>query len=412
MSTHSKVRSFILSNLVNKDNRMVGVEEECILYNEIGRRIPVNSGDEFSAAGLLNIMNENADGNGIYSLEPGGQLEWSSPPFASLNDLEKAMLSHHALLDEVVSENNLKIIDYGLDPITSPENIDLIDQKKYQLMNNCLLKNGTMGQWMMRNTASIQINFDTMNKKELEEMVFVADCLHPIAAYLFANSPYQEGKPTGLKNIRNIIWENTDYMRCRNLFDHGIVDLSELIDKYINYVFQVPSIFKLDRSGSILSSDEKIGEVLEELNASGSLNENDIQAALHQIFTNVRIKNLVEIRGADRTPRGYEMAPVAFWTGILMEENVRNEAKEVLVSWTKKDRELFNNAGLSLDSDQPGPQGKDYITWIHWGAELAMTGLGQRNKNEVNLFEDFYNKVSSLGPFSLQAQNHGSTHNT
>ena len=304
----------MLSNLVNKDNRMVGVEEECILYNEIGRRIPVNSGDEFSAEDLLNIMNENADGNGIYSLEPGGQLEWSSPPFASLNDLEKAMLSHHALLDEVVSENNLKIIDYGLDPITSPENIDLIDQKKYQLMNNCLLKNGTMGQWMMRNTASIQINFDTMNKKELEEMVFVADCLHPIAAYLFANSPYQEGKPTGLKNIRNIIWENTDYMRCRNLFDHGIVDLSELIDKYINYVFQVPSIFKLDRSGSILSSDEKIGEVLEELNASGSLNEHDIQAALHQIFTNVRIKNLVEIRGADRTPRGYEMAPVAFWT--------------------------------------------------------------------------------------------------
>ena len=35
MSTHSKVRSFMLSNLVNKDNRMVGVEEECILYNEI-----------------------------------------------------------------------------------------------------------------------------------------------------------------------------------------------------------------------------------------------------------------------------------------------------------------------------------------------------------------------------------------
>ena len=97
---------------------MVGVEEECILYNEIGRRIPVNSGDEFSAEDLLNIMNENADGSGIYSLEPGGQLEWSSPPFASLNDLEKAMLSHHALLDEVVSENNLKIIDYGLDPIT------------------------------------------------------------------------------------------------------------------------------------------------------------------------------------------------------------------------------------------------------------------------------------------------------
>ena len=252
MELNEKIKEYILSKSVLRSERRIGIEVECFIYTKNFSRIPVNTSKEYSAIDLVNELNRiNNDTNGTYSLEPGGQLEWSSPPFASLNDLEKAMLSHHALLDEVVSENNLKIIDYGLDPITSPENIDLIDQKKYQLMNNCLLKNGTMGQWMMRNTASIQINFDTMNKKELEEMVFVADCLHPIAAYLFANSPYQEGKPTGLKNIRNIIWENTDYMRCRNLFDHGIIDLSELIDKYINYVFQVPSIFKLDRSRAI-----------------------------------------------------------------------------------------------------------------------------------------------------------------
>ncbi|GIR30640.1 MAG: hypothetical protein CM15mP44_9230 [Candidatus Neomarinimicrobiota bacterium] len=32
-------------------------------------------------------------------------------------------------------------------------------------------KNGTMGKWMMRNTASVQINFDFTSERELKEMV-------------------------------------------------------------------------------------------------------------------------------------------------------------------------------------------------------------------------------------------------
>ena len=412
MSVNSKVRSFILSNIVSKNKKKIGIEEECILHTEEGKRLPVNIGDEFSAKDLLNIMNEKVGKNGIYSLEPGGQLEWSSPPFENLNDLKVAMLAHHDLLDKIVSNKKLKIIDYGLDPIATPEEIELIDQKKYQLMNNRFEENGTMGKWMMRNTASIQVNLDVINDNDLEEMVFVADCLHPIAAYLFANCPYQKGKSTGLNNIRNIIWENTDNVRCRNLSDHGINSSRGLIDNYIDYVLQVPSIFKLDRSGAIISSNQYINEVLQRLDDTESLLDIDIKAGLHQIFTNVRIKNLVEVRGADRTPRGHEMAPVAFWTGILMEEKVRKEAKKVVFKWTKKDRQLFNNASLSLDGAQPGPEGKDYISWIRWGAELAMKGLILRNKKEEALFEDFYNKVISFGPFSIQAQNNESTYNT
>ena len=322
MSVNSKVRSFILSNIVSKNKKKIGIEEECILHTEGGKRLPVNLGDEFSAMDLLNIMNKKIGKNGVYSLEPGGQLEWSSPPFENLNDLKVAMLAHHALLDKIVSNKKLKIIDYGLDPITTPEEIDLIDQKKYQLMNNRFEDNGTMGKWMMRNTASIQVNLDVINDNDLEEMVFVADCLHPIAAYLFANCPYQKGKSTGLNNIRNIIWENTDNVRCRSLYDHGINSSRGLIDNYIDYVLQVPSIFKLDRSGAIISSNQYINKVLQRLDDSESLLDIDIKAGLNQIFTNVRIKNLVEVRGADRTPRGHEMAPVAFWTGILMEEKV------------------------------------------------------------------------------------------
>ena len=55
------------------------------------------------------------------------QLEWSSPPFLSLNDLQLSMEAHHALLSDVILDNNLNLIDYGLDPITTPEEINLLD---------------------------------------------------------------------------------------------------------------------------------------------------------------------------------------------------------------------------------------------------------------------------------------------
>ena len=87
MSIHDKVSSFILSNCVKPVNRTIGMEEECILYTHENKRLPVNPGDEFSATDLVTIKNSNRGSNGIYTLEPGGQLEWSRPPFKDLHYL-------------------------------------------------------------------------------------------------------------------------------------------------------------------------------------------------------------------------------------------------------------------------------------------------------------------------------------
>ena len=160
-------------------------------------------------------------------------------------------------------------------------------------MDKHMGKSGTMGKWMMRSTASIQINLDSTCDKNMEEIAFISDCLHPVASYLFANCPYKENKKTGRQNIRQVIWDKTDDMRCRNLFDHGIFQSNALIDKYTDYILSVPSIFKLDRFGKISESEIKIGERLFNLSSRGEICEQDIQAGLHQIFTNVRLKGLL-----------------------------------------------------------------------------------------------------------------------
>ena len=164
MNIHDKIRSVILSNRVKPENRTIGMEEECILYTHKNKRLPVNPGDEFSATDLVSIMNSNAGSNGIYTLEPGGQLEWSSPPFQDLNSLNIALDIHRQSLNQVVSDHNLNIISFGVEPNFNPGNIDLIDQLKYQLMDLNMEKSGTMGKWMMRNTACLLYTSDAADE--------------------------------------------------------------------------------------------------------------------------------------------------------------------------------------------------------------------------------------------------------
>ena len=404
MILHDKIRSFILSNFVPSEARTVGMEEECFIYTTDNRRLPVNPCDEFSASDLLSIMNKNVGNNGIYSLEPGGQLEWSSPPYRNLYTLFSALTKHKQALMKVVGTNDLKIINYGVEPNFTPDDIDLIDQLKYQLMHVNMEQNGTLGKWMMRNTASVQINFDVTGEQDLEDMTFTADCLQPVCAYLFANSPFRNGKPTGTENVRNVIWENTDNHRCRNLIDHGIESPGKMIDRYIEYIMTVPGIFELDDNGTIVRTDQTLGERLLSLENTGALRTEDIQTALHQVFTNVRLKGLVEVRGADRPPMGYEMAPVAFWTGALTSESVRDELLSVVKNWTVEERHQFNKASLILDDAQMGPNGKTYREWNQWAGDLALAGLKERDLGEEKFFEEFFAIVMSKGPFSLQAQ--------
>ena len=405
MDLKSQVRNVILSSLKEPFDIKIGIEIENIIYNDKNERIMVNPCNTFSATDLLQVLNNEKNISENYSLEPGGQLEWASTPYKNLNDLEDSIIAQRKLLKEVLERRKFKVVPYGLDPNFSPRDIELINQKRYIFMDENMEKSGSMGQWMMRCTSSVQVNFDASSKDDMEEIVFVADCLHPIASYLFSNSPFKNKKPAYKKNLRNMIWANTDNLRCNNLFDQGIYLKTDLIDEYINFFLNVPAIFSTDRRGKVMKAKSTIGDLLLHKKGNGTLNENDILSFLRQIFTNVRIKNLVEIRGADRTPEGFEIAPAAFWTGLLMDKSTREKILNTVSSWGRKDRVLLNNAGFSLNLSQMGPNKKTYGYWIDYFGQLALKGLKKRRLGEEKLFQNFLDAVKKDGPFSLKNQN-------
>jgi glutamate--cysteine ligase len=407
MKINKKIKSHILSQTVDKGRRKIGIEVECFVYTKNYKRLSVNSSKEYSATDLLHELNNIfKKKNGSYSLEPGGQIEWSSPPFEDIRDLEKSIYSYKKSIDSVLEKRGLISLYIGVEPFCDPDSINLIKQKKYQLMNLNMEKRGTLGKWMMRNTSSIQVNYDIIDENDLEEVMFIADCIHPISAYLFSNSPFQLGKPVGENNLRNHIWENTDTTRCRTLFDHKIDHPNQLLDSYIEFMMGVPGIFKLDNELEIQDTDLTLGKDLMKKLINDKIRSEDIVAALHQIFTNVRLKSLIEIRDIDCLPFKHILAPVAFLTGLISDKSIRKRLINEFLIWSPQERKLWNNNASSLDVNQSGPDNRTYLDWITLVGELAIRGLCKRGYNETKYFSNYFYNIIEKGPISIQYQNH------
>ena len=87
--------------MVSPKNQKVGMEEEVIVYNANDQRMPVNRGESFSGIDLVKDLKKSFE---YYSLEPGGQVEWSSPPRKSLIKLSEDQKVHRFRLKEHLSK--------------------------------------------------------------------------------------------------------------------------------------------------------------------------------------------------------------------------------------------------------------------------------------------------------------------
>jgi len=406
MELKEKIKSVILAPLETEEDIMIGIELEDFIYDMKGKRIPVNAGNEYSASDLLkNLIDLQVKDKykAYYSIEPGGQIEWASTPQRSLHDLQIELNNHQKRLNHLLTTYQLETIDLAVEPIYLPNEIDFIDHKKYKLMHELFIRTGKHGPWMMRNTTSIQINIDILSKTDAEEMAFLADCLTPFCALLFANGPFMAGKPANNSNHRYNIWNDTDPSRCGNLFDHGIHSEDQLLDKFVNIVLDAPSIFTVSSGNDIKKFDGSLKQWLQALDHSNLLDEHEINNALHQIFTHVRFKkHVLEVRGTDRPPKGFEMAPVAFWVGLLTVDKIRDQLMKICSRWSVDERKIANANACILSPSSIGPAGKNMMEWINIFSVLAIDGLKIRSEslhivNEQDLFTPYLNMINERG---------------
>ena len=80
---------------------------------------------------------------------------------------------------------------------------------RYKIMREYMPKRGNLGLDMMLRSCTVQVNLDYASEADMVRKFRTSLALQPVATALFANSPFKEGKPSGVKSTRAQAWTDT-----------------------------------------------------------------------------------------------------------------------------------------------------------------------------------------------------------
>jgi glutamate--cysteine ligase len=298
-----------------------------------------------------NIIGLEKDGANV-SLEPGGQLELSGAPLINIHETCDEVNAHLKDVQAVADRVGVRFIGLGAAPIWTHEQMPLMPKGRYKLMDNYMGEVGTHGRQMMRRTCTVQVNLDFASEADMVQKMRVALALQPVATALFANSPFFEGKPNGHKSWRSRVWRDLDPARTGMLpfaFEDGFG-----FEAYVQYALDVPMYF-VYRDGHYINA---LGQSFRDF-LQGKLPAlpgevptlSDWADHLTTIFPEARLKQFIEMRGADGGPWRRLCALPALWVGLTYDQGALDAAWDLAKGWDAETREALRVAA-SVDGLQ------------------------------------------------------------
>ena len=298
-----------------------------------------------------NIIGLEKDGANI-SLEPGGQLELSGAPLETIHETCDEVNEHLVEVHSVADEIGARFIGLGAAPHWTHDDMPIMPKGRYRLMTEYMGRVGTHGTQMMYRTCTVQVNLDFGSEADMIQKMRVALALQPVATALFANSPFFEGKLNGHKSWRSRIWRDLDPDRTGTLpfvFEDGFG-----FERWAEYALDVPMYF-VYRDGEYIDArgqsfrDFMAGKLPALPGETPTLS--DWADHLTTIFPEARLKQFIEMRGADGGPWRRLCALPALWVGLLYDETAQDAAWDLVKDWTAETREELRVAA-SVDGLQ------------------------------------------------------------
>ncbi|MFF4052496.1 ergothioneine biosynthesis glutamate--cysteine ligase EgtA [Streptomyces chartreusis] len=184
--------------------RTLGVEVEWLVHELRSPQLPVTPERlEAAYAALRTVPLRSA-----LTVEPGGQLELSSPPATSLMECIGTVSTDLDTARAVLREHDLGLVGIGNDPWHSPRRF--LRQPRYDAMEACLDRGGPAGRAMMCTSASVQVCLDAGYEEPGPlghgRRWWLAHQLGAVLVAAFANSPLAGREPTGWLSTRQLLW--------------------------------------------------------------------------------------------------------------------------------------------------------------------------------------------------------------
>ncbi len=294
------------------------------------------------------------------SLEPGGQLELSSPPAPAIESA-LALLRHDMSRTRLaLAELRLGLAHAGADPLRSPRRVN--PRPRYQAMEQHFAATGraAAGAVMMNSTAAMQVNLQAGPRREWPQRVARAYRLGPTLVAISASSPWLRGRDTGWKSARQRAWAGLDPRSCGPVpgcvaADAAADHVLDPASAWASYAMAAPVAFV--RSGTDNATAVRVPVPFERW-ASGAVRLDgrlpttaDLDVHLTTLFPPVRLRGYLELRYLDMTaPRWWPA--IAAIVATLMDDPVAadrmTEATEGTAPlWTVAAREGLRNRRLA-----------------------------------------------------------------
>jgi glutamate--cysteine ligase len=321
-------------------------------------------------------------GGANISLEPAGQFELSGAPLESVHDICEEISQHLSEAKLVADELGLGFLGLGYTPLWTRAEAPIMPKNRYALMRAYMPKVGSLGLDMMLRTCTVQANLDFASEADMAAKFRLSLALQPIATALFANSPFVEGKPSGLLSSRAHVWTDTDPDRTGMLgfvFEDGFG-----FETYARYALDVPMYF-VKRDGRYIDATGQSFRAF----MAGELpalpgekpNLHDWEEHLATIFPEVRLKTYLEMRGADTGPKERLCALAAMWIGLLYDPAAQAAAWDLCKGWSIEDHDRLraDAARLGLKAVVAGRTVRDVAR-----DALALAREGLRRRGRLN----------------------------
>ncbi len=308
------------------------------------------------------------------TLEPGGQLELSGAPHASVHDTRAEWDEHIAELRAVGTSLGIAWLGIGFHPLAKQSELPWVPKLRYSVMREYLPLRGGMGLDMMRRTCTVQTNLDYASEEDALRKLRVALALSPILTAMFANSPLYEGAISGERTRRALVWLDTDPDRT-GLLPFLWSDQASF-ERYVEWALEVP-MFMVKRDGQIVrNTGQTFRSFMDEGFGRVEATMDDWLVHLGTLFPEVRLKKTIELRGVDSQP--YELAPAlpALSKGVFYDPEALRRAESLVGSLRYETvqgaRREIAQRGLRAELD-----GRPLSTWAQEIVTIARDGLAR-----------------------------------
>ncbi len=323
------------------------------------------------------------------TIEPGGQIELSDIPRNSLLDAHQNLQTHIKLLKKAISNVNGNLLFQGVQPLHSLEKIPFSPKRRYQIMYPHMLKEGSLGQWMMKASSGIQTSIDYNSIEDLQRKFVFLNRLSPFLTAIFANSPIVEGRRSGYLSYRSHIWENTDNKRSG--LTKEFLDEKFVIEDYITWALRACP-YHLNHNGKeIITTNWSFKELLDGHSPSLKPTIHHWEEHLGMLFPDVRIKNIIEVRTIDSISPKFSIAVPALIASLIYNESVFSSIQSVIMDLPTEDFTIYKKAAAKkgLKAEVKRANFKKTAIYIF---EKAIEGLGSEEEDWLIPFFENYTK--------------------